>query len=145
MAVTDADIIISLGLLTQVGTIQSEAEAEDSPPENTDADLTFAEFTELYGMASEELANDLTRLKLTLTLLGDTSAKRCITYLIADYSLTCQPNWDAQKMSFNQDTSIYQFSGRKGSSYYTNYLRTLENSLKADPDYIARKAGILIT
>jgi len=145
MTVTEADIIISLGLLTQVGSIQTEAEAEAFPVENADADLTFAEFTELYNMASEELANDLTRLKLTLTLLGDVSAKRCITYLIADYSLISQPNWDAQKMSFNQDTSIYQFANRKGSSYFTNYLRTLDNALKADPDYIARKAGILIT
>jgi len=145
MAVTDADIIVSLGLLTQVGSIQTEAQSEAEPEEGTDSDLTFAEFTELYLMASEELANDLTRLKLTLTLLGDVSAKRCITYLIADYSLTCQPNWDAQKMSFNQDTSIYQFANRKGSSYFTNYLRTLNNCLQADPDYILRRAGVLIT
>jgi hypothetical protein len=105
MAVTDADIIISLGLLTSIGNIQSEDQYEADPEENTDADISYPEFSELYNMASEELANDLTRLKLTLTLLGDVSAKRCITYLIADYSLISSPNWDAQKVSFNQDTS----------------------------------------
>ncbi|MCX6643476.1 MAG: hypothetical protein NTV15_08825 [Candidatus Bathyarchaeota archaeon] len=145
MAVTEADIIISLGILTQVGSIQTEEEHEADPEENTDADISYLEFSELYAMAEEELGNDLTRLRLTLTLLGDVSAKRCITYLIADYSLTCQPNWDAAKMNFNQDTSLYQFANRQGSSYFTNYLRTIDNALRADPDYIARKAGVLIT
>jgi hypothetical protein len=143
--VTEADIIISLELLTQVGNIQTEAEHEADPEENTDADISYLEFEELYDMAVEELGNDLTRLKLTLTLLGDVSAKRALVYLIADYSLTCQPNWDAAKVQYNQDSSIYQFANRRGSSYFTNYLRTLDNALKADPDYIARKAGVFIT
>lgn len=145
MAVTEADIIISLGLLTSVGNIQTEAEHEADPEENTDADISYLEFEELYDMAVEELGNDLTRLKLTLTLLGDVSAKRALVYLIADYSLTCQPNWDASKVQYNQDSSIYQFANRRGSSYFTNYLRTLDNALRADSDYIARKAGVLIT
>ena len=84
MAVTEADIILSLGLLTSVGNIQTEDQYEADPEENTDADISYPEFSELYNMALEELANDLTRLKLTLTLLGDVSAKRAIVYLIAD-------------------------------------------------------------
>lgn len=145
MAITEDDVIASLHILTTVGTIQTEEESEATPEENTDADISYLEFSELYLQAAEEIANDLTRLKLTLTLLGDTTTNRAVAYLIADYTLISLPNWNAQKVQFNEDSSIYRFANRKGSGYYYNYLRTLDNALKANADYIERKAGVFIT
>jgi hypothetical protein len=143
MALTEADIIESLHILTVVGTIQTEEEHEADPEENTDADISYLEFSELYSQAEEELQNDLTR--LNLSEVSEITTKRAMSYLIADYTLISQPNWDAQKVQYNEDSSVYRFANRKGSSYYYNYLRTLDNALKADADYKERKAGVFIT
>ena len=143
MAITEDDIIESAQILTTVGTIQTEDEYEATPEENADADISYLEFVELYSQASEELANDLTR--LNLASVSDTTTKRGMAYLIADYTQIAQPNWDAAKVQYNQDSSVYRHANRKGSSHYYSYLRTLDNALKADADYKVRKAGVLIT
>jgi hypothetical protein len=143
MALIEADIIESLHILTVVGTIQTEAEHEADPEENTNADISYLEFSELYSQAEEELQNDLIR--LNIDTVSDITTKRALSYLIADYTLISQPEWNAQKVQFNEDSSIYRFANRKGSSYYYNYLRTLDNAQKADADYKERKAGVFIT
>jgi len=143
MTVTEGDIITSLQTLTTIETIQSGAESEATPEEGTTADLLYAEFTELLDQAEEELANDLTR--LNLTTVSDITTKRALAYLIGDYLQIGQPEWNAAKVVFNQDTSVSRFANRQGSSYYYNYLRTLENAQKADEDYKERKAGVFIT
>ncbi len=143
MTATEADVIESLSILTNVESVQSEEESKATPEENTNADLLYAEFTELLDQAEEELANDLIR--LNLSAVADVTTKRALAYLIADYIQVGQPDWNAQKVQFNQDTSVSRFANRKGSSYYYNYLRTLENALKADDDYKERKAGVFIT
>ena len=97
-------------------------------------------------MAVGELGNDLTRMKLTLTLLGDVSAKRAIAYLIADYSLTCQPNWDAAKSTvLIKILAFISLPTGKAQAILPVISERLDNALKADPDYIARKAGVFIT
>jgi hypothetical protein len=143
MALTESEIIDSLKVLTSVESVQTKLEHEATPEENTDADLLYLEFSELYSQAQEELQNDLTR--LNLSAIEDTTTKRALSYLIADYTQISQPEWNAQKVQFNEDTSVYRFANRKGSSYYYNYLRTLENAQKADEDYKERKAGVFIT
>jgi hypothetical protein len=143
MALTEADIIASLQILTSVGNVQTEAEHEAIPEEHTDADIHYLEFSELYSQAEEELQNDLAR--LNLSEVGDTATKRALSYLIADYTQIAQPEWNSQKVQYNEDSSVYRFANRKGSSYYYNYLRVLENALKADADYKDRKAGVFIT
>ena len=143
MALTEADIIASLQILTSVGSVQTEAEYEATPEEHTDADIFYLEFSELYSQAGEELQNDLAR--LNLPEVGDTTTKRALSYLIADYTQIAQPEWNSQKVQYNEDSSVYRFANRKGSSYYYNYLRILENALKADADYKDRKAGVFIT
>lgn len=137
------DVIEVLPILTQIGTVQTEDEYEATPEENTTADLLFLEFSELYSQAEEELENDLTR--LNLSTVSDTTTKRALAYLIADYTQISEPEWNAQKVQFNQDTSVSRFANRKGSSYYYNYMRILENAQKADEDYKERKAGVFIT
>lgn len=143
MAITEEVIIESLGVLTTVGSVQSEEEYNASPEENTSADLLYLEFTELLDQAEEELANDLTR--INLSTVSDTTTKRALAYLIGDYTLISQPEWNASKIQYNQDTSVSRFANRRGSSYYYNYSRTLENALNADADYRERKAGCFIT
>jgi hypothetical protein len=143
MAITEDDIIESAQILTITGSIQTEEEYEASPEENADADISYLEFTELYSQASEELANDLKR--LNLASVSDTTTKRAMAYLIADYAQISQPEWNAAKVQYNQDSSVYRHANRMGSSYYYNYLRTLDNALKADADYKERKAGVFIT
>jgi hypothetical protein len=144
MAITDADVIESLQILTTIETIQTEAQSEATPEENTTADLLYAEFTELLDQAEEEFANDLIR--LNLTTVSDITTKRALAYLIADYIQVGQPDWNAAKVQYNQDTSVSRFAAnRLGSSYYYNYLRTLENAQKADDDYKERKSGVFIT
>jgi len=143
MTVTEDDVITSLQTLTSVESVQTEAQSEATPEEGTTADLLYAEFTELLDQAEEELANDLTR--LNLTTVSDVTTKRALAYLIADYIQVGQPEWNAAKVQFNQDTSVSRFANRQGSSYYYNYLRTLENAHKADDDYKERKAGVFIT
>lgn len=143
MAVTEADIIESLQILTSVGTIQTESQHEATPEEGTDSDLLYLDFSELLDQAEEELANDL--LRLNLSTVSDTTTKRALSYLIADYTQVSLPEWNASKVQYNEDSSVYRFANRKGSSFYYNYLRTLENALKADSDYKERKAGVFIT
>jgi len=143
MAITDADVMTSLQTLTTIETIQSGAQSEASPEENTTADLLYAEFTELFDQAEEELANDLIR--LNLSTVSDITTKRALAYLIADYIQVGQPDWNSAKVVFNQDTSVSRFANRQGSSYYYNYLRTLENAQKADDGYIERRSGVPIT
>jgi hypothetical protein len=143
MTVTEDDIITSLQTLTSVESVQTEEESKATPEENTTADLLYVEFSELLDQAEEELANDLTR--LNLSAVADVTTKRALSYLIADYIQTGQPEWNAQKVQYNQDSSISRFANRQGSSYYYNYLRTLENALKADEDYKERRAGVFIS
>ncbi len=143
MVVSEDDVIESLTILTSVGNVQTQAEYEAVPEENTTADLLYPEFLELLDQAEEELQNDLTR--LNLSALADISIKRCLCYLVADYIQVGQPEWDAAKLQFNQNTAVYRFANRKGSSYYYNYLRTLTNALKADEDYKERRSGVTIT
>jgi len=143
MTVTEDDVITSLQTLTSVESVQTEAQSEATPEENTDADLLYVEFSELLDQAEEEFANDLAR--FNLSTVSDVTTKRALAYLIADYIHVGEPEWNAQKVQFNQDTSVYRFANRQGSSYYYNYLRTLENALKADEDYKERKAGVFIT
>jgi hypothetical protein len=143
MTVTEDDVILSLQILTTIETIQTEEESKATPEENTTADLLYAEFSELLDQAEEEFANDLTR--LNLSAVADLTTKRSLAYLIADYLQVGQPEWNAQKIQYNQDASVSRFANRLGSSYYYNYLRTLENAQKADDGYIERKAGVFIT
>ncbi len=143
MAITDADVIESLQILTSVESVQTEAQSEATPEEGTTSDLLYAEFSELLDQAEEELQNDLIR--LNLSAVADVTTKRALAYLIADYIQVGQPEWNAAKVQYNQDSSISRFANRQGSSYYYNYLRTLENAQKADEDYKERRAGVFIT
>jgi|GEM_PF-3888765 len=143
MAITESDVIESLQILTSVESVQSKEESEADPEENTTADLLYDEFSELLDQAEEEFENDLIR--LDLSTVSDLTTKRALSYLICDYMQIGLPEWNAAKIEFNQDSSVYHFANRKGSSYYYNYLRTLENALKADSDYKERKAGVFIT
>ena len=97
----------------------------------------------LLNMDEEEFENDLIR--LNLATVSDLTTKRGLAYLICDYMQIGMPEWNAAKIEFNQDSRLYHFAKRKGSSYYYNYLRTLENALKADADYKERRAGVFIT
>ncbi len=143
MAITETDIISSLQILTSVESVQSKEESEADPEENTTADLLYTEFSELLDQAEEEFENDLIR--LNLATVSDLTTKRGLAYLICDYMQIGMPEWNAAKIEFNQDSRLYHFARRKGSSYYYNYLRTLENALKADADYKERRAGFFIT
>jgi hypothetical protein len=143
MTVTEDDVITSLQTLTSVESVQTGAQSEATPEEGTNSDLLYAEFTELLDQAEEEFANDLIR--LNLSTVSDITTKRALAYLIADYIQVGQPDWNAQKVQYNQDTSISRFANRQGSSYYYNYLRTLENAQKADDGYIERRSGVPIT
>ena len=143
MAITEDDVIESLQVLTSVESVQSKEESEADPAENTNADLSYVEFSELLDQAEEEFENDLIR--LNLSTVSDLITKRALSYLIADYMQIGVPEWNAAKIEFNQDSSVYHFANRKGSSYYYNYLRTLENALKADESYKGRRAGVFIT
>ena len=143
MAITEDEIISSLQILTSVESVQIKEESEADPEENTTADLLYDEFSELLDQAEEEFENDLIR--LNLSTVSDLTTKRALAYLICDYMQIGMPEWNAAKIEFNQDSSVYHFANRKGSSYYYNYLRTLENALKADSDYKERKSGDFIT
>ena len=143
MAITEDEIISSLQILTSVESVQTKEESEADPEENTNADLSYVEFSELLDQAEEEFENDLIR--LNLATVSDLTTKRALSYLICDYMQIGMPEWNAAKIEFNQDSSVYHFANRKGSSYYYNYLRTLENALKADESYKERRAGVFIT
>lgn len=145
MAITDADVTLTLKTLTNVESVQSEEESEATPEENTDADLSFEEFESLHLQAQGEIANDLKKLWLTATDVTDTQTQRLRAYLISDYLQTSQPDFDAAKIQYNEDSSVYHHANRKGSSYYVLYLRTLENIRRANDDFIDRKAGVFIT
>ena len=142
MVLAESDAIESLQILTSVGSIQTEDEYE-ATRKKTPMLISLILNSQNYLQAGEELANDLTRLKLTLTLFREKyPQKRALSYLIADYTQISLPEWNSQKVQYNEDSSFIDSRTEGGLLSITITSGALENALKADSDYKERRAGV---